>query len=63
MLGEVFKVGSRNSATFKMEFFATIGIGRNLQRALSDWFAYNQLTVFACCFGNLTIFTAKIKNG
>ena len=57
MHGEVFKGGSRNSATFKMEFFATIGIGRNLQ------LAYNQWAVFACCCGNSTIFTAKIKNG
>ena len=30
--GNIFKEGSRNSATFKMELFATIGNGR----------AYNQ---------------------
>ena len=36
---DVFKDGSRNSATFKMELFATIGNGR----------AYNQwAVVFAC---------------
>ena len=34
---EVFKDGSRNSAIFKMELFATIGNGR----------AYNQWTVSA----------------
>ena len=35
-----FKDGSRNSATFKMEFFSTIGNGR----------VYNQwIVVFACC--------------
>ena len=33
---EVFKDGSRNSATFKMEQFATIGNCRELQRASSD---------------------------
>ena len=34
---------SRNSATFKMELFSTIGNGR----------VYNQWTiVFACCCGN-----------
>ena len=37
--GNIFKDGFRNSATFKMELFATIGNGR----------AYNQWTaVFAC---------------
>ena len=36
MHGEVFKGGFRNSATFKMEFLATTGNGRNLQRASSD---------------------------
>ena len=50
--GDVFKDGSRNSATFKMELFATIGNGR----------AYNQWTVaFACCCSNVTIFKYKIK--
>ena len=50
----IFKDGSRNSATFKMELFATIGNGR----------VYNQWTVvFACCCGNSTIFTDKIKIG
>ena len=39
--GEVFKDGSRNSATFKMELFATIGDGRKLQRASSDVFTTN----------------------
>ena len=48
----VFKDGSRNSTTFKMELFATIGNGR----------AYNQWTiVFVCFCGNPTIFTGKIK--
>ena len=41
MHGEVFKGRSRNSATFKMEFFATVGIDRNLQRASSDWLTTN----------------------
>ena len=35
MHGEVFKGGSRNSSTFKMELFVTIGSSRNLQRASS----------------------------
>ena len=52
VLGNIFQDGSRNSATFKMELFATIDNGR----------VYNQWTVvFACCCGNLTIFTGKIK--
>ena len=42
MHGEVFKGGSRNSATFKMEFFTTVGNGRNLQRASSDGLATNR---------------------
>ena len=62
MHGEDFKGGPRNSATFKMELFATIGNGRNLQRAPSDGLTINK-TVFASCCGNLTIFTDKIKNG
>ena len=52
--GNVFKDGSRNSATFKMELFATIGNGR----------VYNQWTVvFASFCSNSTIFTGKIKIG
>ena len=52
--GNVFKDRSRNSVTFKMELFATIGNGR----------AYNQWTVvFACCCGNSTMFKGKIKIG
>ena len=52
--GDVFKDGSRNSATFKMELSVTIGNGR----------VYNQWTVvFACSCGNSTIFTCKIKIG
>ena len=52
--GDVFKDGSSKSATFKMELFATIGNGR----------VYNQCTVvFACCYGNSTIFTDKVKTG
>ena len=52
--GNIFKRGSKNSATFKMELFATIGNGR----------VYNQWTVvFACCCGNSTILTGKIKIG
>ena len=52
--GNVFKDGSRNSATFKMELLATIGNGR----------VYNQWTViFAYCCSNSTIFTSKIKIG
>ena len=50
--GDVFKDGSKNPVTFKMELFATIGNGM----------VYNQWTVvFACCCGNSTIFTGKIK--
>ena len=52
--GHVFRDGSRNSATVKMELFATIGNGR----------VYNQwAVVFACCCGNSTTFTGKIKIG
>ena len=52
--GDVFKNGSRNSTTFKMELFSSIGNGR----------AYNQWTVvFAYCCGNSTIFKGKIKIG
>ena len=52
MHGDIFKDGYRNSTTFKMELFATISNGR----------AYNQwAVVFACCYGNLTIFRGKIK--
>ena len=52
--GNIFKDRSRNLATFKMELFATVGNGR----------VYNQWTVvFACCCGNSTIFTGKIKIG
>ena len=40
--GLVFKGGSRNSATLKMEFFATIGNGRNLQRTSSDGLTTNR---------------------
>ena len=36
MHGEVFKGRSRNSTTFKMEFFVTSGNSRNLQKASSD---------------------------
>ena len=38
MYGEVFKDGSRNSGTFKMELFPTICNGRKLRRASSDGF-------------------------
>ena len=34
---EVLKGGSRNSTTFKMEVFGTIGNDRKVQRASSDW--------------------------
>ena len=52
--GDVFRDGSRNSATFEMGFSATIGNGR----------VYNQwAVVFACCCGNSTTFTGKIKIG
>ena len=52
MHGNIFKNGSWNSATFKMELFATFGNGR----------VYNQwVVVFACCCGNSTVFTGKIK--
>ena len=52
MHGQVFKDGSRNSTTFKKEFFATVGNGR----VCNHW-----TVVFACCCGNSTIFTGKIK--
>ena len=45
--GKVFKGGSRNSATFKMELFPTIGNGRKLQRASSDGLTTNYLLKFA----------------
>ena len=49
---DVFNDISGNSATLKMELFATIGNGGS----------YNQWTVvFACCYDNLTIFTDKSK--
>ena len=52
--GNVFKERSRNSATFKMELFATVGNGR----------VYNQwIVVFTCFCSNSTIFTGKIKIG
>ena len=52
--GDVFEDGSRNSATIKMELFATIGNGR----------AYNQWTVALAYYcGNSTIFSGKIKIG
>ena len=54
MHGDVFKDRSRNSATFKLELFATIGNGK----------VYNQwIVVFACCCDNLTTFTGKMKTG
>ena len=52
--GDVFKNGSRNSVTFKMEVFAEVSNGR----------AYKQLTVvFASCCVKSTIFMHKIKIG
>ena len=39
---KVFKGGSRNSTTFKMEFFVTIGNGRNLKRTSSDRLTTNR---------------------
>ena len=42
MHGEVFKGGSRNSATFEMELFATIGNHRNLQKTLSGGVTTNR---------------------
>ena len=54
VLGDIFKDWSRNSATFKMELFATVGNDR----------VYNQWTVvFACWCGNLTSFLGEIKIG
>ena len=55
MHDDIFKNGSRNSTTFKMELFATVGNVR----------AYNQwMLVFAhCCGGKLTIVASKIKIG
>ena len=37
-----FQRRSRNSSTFKMELFVTIGNGRNLQRASSDGLTTNR---------------------
>ena len=52
MHGNILKDRFRNSATFKMELFATFGNGR----------AYNQWTVvFACWCSNLTMFKGKIE--
>ena len=45
--GEVCKGASRNSTTFKMEHFATIRIGRKLQRASSDGLTTNCYLKFA----------------
>ena len=42
MHGKVFKDGSRNSWTFKMELFAVIGYSRNLQRASPDGLRTNR---------------------
>ena len=42
MHGEVYKGGSRKSGTFKMDLFATIGNGRNLQRTSSDGLTTNR---------------------
>ena len=51
---DFFKERSKNSATFEMELFATIGNDR----------VYNQWTVvFACCCDKSNIFTGKIKIG
>ena len=52
MHGNVFKNGTRNTAIFKMEFFATIGNGK----VCNQW-----TVVFPCCCGNSTIFKGKIK--
>ena len=41
--GEVLKGGSRNSATFRMELFATVGNNRKLQRASDDVLTANYL--------------------
>ena len=52
--GDVFKGVSRNSATLKIELFATIGNGR----------VYNQRkVVFTCFCSNSTIFIGNIKTG
>ena len=54
MHGDVFKDGSRNSATFKMELFATIGNGK----------VYDQWKVaLASGCSSSTIFTGKLKVG
>ena len=50
--GNIFKDGSRNFATFKMELFAAVGNGR----ACNQW-----TVVFVCRCGNSTIFTGKIR--
>ena len=52
--GDIFKSGSKNSASFKMELFATVDNGR----------VYNQWTVeLACCCGSSSIFIGRIKIG
>ena len=45
--GELFKGGSRNSATFKMELFTTIDNDKKLKRALCDGLTTNCLLKFA----------------
>ena len=53
MHDKVFKSRSRNFVTFKMELFATIGNGRNLQRASTNWLATNrQFLHVAAVFAN-----------
>ena len=47
MYGKVCKGASRNSATFKIELFATIGNNRKLQRASSDGLTAKCLLKFA----------------
>ena len=47
MYGEVCKGASRNSATFRMALFATIGDAKKLQRASSDGLTINCLLKFA----------------
>ena len=57
---KVFKDGSRNSATFKMELFATTGSGGKLQRALSDVFRTNGYYLHVAAVTQQS-FQAKIK--
>ena len=60
MHGKVFKDGSRNSATFKIELFATTGNGKNLQRASSNGLTTNRQYLHAAVVTRSTL-QSKLK--